>query len=126
MTITTDLMLLARQDLAYEAAEHQRAAAEMYPIAHLSRDGDLERTGFPLLDQETGVRRYNDKINHDDIVLWLGDRDNAKVLAVGRRFISVSMGNHITKFDSSKDPPKWIGQISKATYTLHSARGKTT
>jgi len=56
LTITTDLMLLARQDLAYEAAEHKAVAAEMYHIAHLSRDGDLGRTGFPLLDQETGVR----------------------------------------------------------------------
>lgn len=49
-------MLLARQDLAFEAAEHRAVAAEMYFIAHLSRDGDSERTGFPLLDQETGVR----------------------------------------------------------------------
>lgn len=53
-----------------------------------------------------------------------GTQESTKVVAVGRRYVTVRAGKYITKFDASKDPPTWLGQITKTTYTLHT-RGRT-
>jgi len=54
-----------------------------------------------------------------------GAQEHAKVVAVGRRFVSVQMGQYTTKFNADEDPPTWVGQITKAIYTLHTRNGKT-